>query len=53
VGFRNRASVLMEWAYSYLTYERGVRLITGATPAEPAPMASGTTEEAARRRRAA
>jgi NADH dehydrogenase len=53
VGFRNRASVLMEWAYSYLTYERGVRLITGATPAVPAPMASGTTEEAARRRRAA
>jgi NADH dehydrogenase len=53
VGFRNRASVLMEWAYSYFTYERGVRLITGATPAEPAPMASGTTEEAARRRRAA
>ena len=27
-GFRNRASVLMEWGYSYLTYQRGSRLIT-------------------------
>ncbi|MDB4883495.1 MAG: Pyridine nucleotide-disulfide oxidoreductase, FAD/NAD(P)-binding domain protein [Gemmatimonadetes bacterium] len=30
-GFRNRASVLVEWAYSYFTYERGARLITGTT----------------------
>ena len=28
VGFRNRLSVLMQWAYSYFTYQRGVRLIT-------------------------
>lgn len=28
-GFRNRLSVLIEWAYSYFTYERGARLITG------------------------
>jgi NADH dehydrogenase len=28
-GFRNRLSVLVEWAYSYFTYERGARLITG------------------------
>jgi NADH dehydrogenase len=28
-GFRNRVSVLIEWAYSYFTYERGTRLITG------------------------
>jgi NADH dehydrogenase len=28
VGFRNRASVLLQWAYSYFTYQRGVRLIT-------------------------
>ena len=26
-GFRNRLSVLIEWAYSYFTYERGARLI--------------------------
>jgi NADH:ubiquinone reductase (H+-translocating) len=27
-GFRNRLSVLIEWGYSYFTYERGARLIT-------------------------
>jgi NADH:ubiquinone reductase (H+-translocating) len=30
VGFRNRVSVLLQWAYSYFTYQRGVRLITRA-----------------------
>ena len=29
VGFRNRLSVLLQWAASYLTYQRSVRLITG------------------------
>jgi NADH:quinone reductase (non-electrogenic) len=29
-GFRNRLSVLIEWAYSYFTYQRGARLITAA-----------------------
>lgn len=28
-GFRNRLSVLLEWGYSYFTYDRGARLITG------------------------
>ena len=28
VGFRNRLSVLLQWAYAYFTYQRGVRLIT-------------------------
>jgi NADH dehydrogenase len=28
-GFRNRLAVLIEWAYSYFTFERGARLITG------------------------
>ena len=27
-GFRNRLSVLLEWSYSYFTYQRGARLIT-------------------------
>jgi len=31
IGFRNRASVMVQWAYSYFTYQRGVRLITGKT----------------------
>ena len=30
VGFRNRLSVLLQWAYSFFTYQRGVRLITRA-----------------------
>ncbi|MGE0211610.1 MAG: NAD(P)/FAD-dependent oxidoreductase [Parvibaculaceae bacterium] len=29
IGFRNRIVVMMEWAWAYLTYERGARLITG------------------------
>ncbi len=29
IGFRNRFLVLFDWALSYLTYERAVRLITG------------------------
>ena len=29
-GFRNRLSVLLQWAYAYVTYQRGVRLITRA-----------------------
>ena len=29
VGFRNRLAVLFNWAYAYLTYGRGARLITG------------------------
>jgi NADH dehydrogenase len=29
-GFRNRASVLLQWAYAYVTYQHGVRLITGS-----------------------
>ncbi|MEO8578811.1 MAG: NAD(P)/FAD-dependent oxidoreductase [Gemmatimonadales bacterium] len=28
VGFRNRLSVLFEWAYAYFTYQHGARLIT-------------------------
>jgi NADH:ubiquinone reductase (H+-translocating) len=29
IGFRNRAIVMFEWAWAYLTYQRGARLITG------------------------
>ena len=31
IGFRNRLIVMIHWAWSYLTYERGARLITGDT----------------------
>jgi len=30
VGARNRAAVMLDWAWSYLTFRRGIRLITGA-----------------------
>jgi NADH:ubiquinone reductase (H+-translocating) len=29
IGFRNRIIVMFQWAWSYLTYERAARLITG------------------------
>jgi NADH dehydrogenase len=29
IGFRNRIIVFIQWAWSYFTYERGARLITG------------------------
>ncbi len=29
IGFRNRAIVLFNWAWSYFTYQQGARLITG------------------------
>jgi NADH dehydrogenase len=31
IGFRNRLMVLLQWFWSYITYERGARLITGST----------------------
>lgn len=35
IGFRNRAVTLFQWAYSYFTWRRGVRLITGLRPETP------------------
>lgn len=40
VGFRNRMLVLFQWAWSYITYDRGARLITGGPtrlPGQDAP----------------
>ncbi len=31
-GFRNRLVVLTEWAWAYVTHQRGIRLITGVDP---------------------
>jgi len=37
IGFRNRVAVTLDWIWSYLTFERGARLITGEiAAAEPA-----------------
>jgi NADH dehydrogenase len=39
-GFRNRLSVLLEWGYSFFTYDRGARLIT----VRPPPAAPGANQ---------
>jgi NADH:quinone reductase (non-electrogenic) len=31
IGFRNRLSVFMQWAWAYVTFQSGARLITGST----------------------
>jgi len=35
IGFRNKLAVLLQWTYSYFTYKRGARIITGLE--EPGP----------------
>jgi len=41
-GFRNRLSVLVQWAYAYFTYQRGMRLITNeARKSEGTPVVGG------------
>jgi NADH dehydrogenase len=49
IGFRNRLVVALSWAWSYITFERGSRLITGADGAAeppPAKSAAGKTDRA-------
>jgi NADH dehydrogenase len=46
VGFRNRASVLFEWAYAYFTNQRGARLITHIEHVqEPKPKVAANTAQ--------
>ena len=39
IGFRNRVAVMLGWAYSFVTFRRQARLITGSEPPalEPTP----------------
>ena len=39
VGFRNRVAVLFQWAWAYLTFNKGARLITRNFQAEQRPLA--------------
>jgi NADH dehydrogenase len=51
IGFRNRYLVLVQWAWSYFTYDRGARLITGPLPRpepNPSPATSHSSDEANR-----
>lgn len=41
IGFRNRAVVMLQWAWSYLTWQRGARLITGDPHPDAAAHATG------------
>jgi NADH dehydrogenase len=38
IGFRNRVMVMIQWAWSYVTYGRGARLIAGETPCTVPPL---------------
>ncbi len=55
IGFRNRLIVMIQWAWSYLTYERGARLITGSNELTGWTKAEhpGDNETIAARRRSA
>jgi NADH dehydrogenase len=49
IGFRNRLLVMIEWAWAYVTFNRGVRLITGDTQlATRRPAAAEPPERPAR-----
>jgi NADH dehydrogenase len=37
VGFQNRVLVFIQWGFHYFTFNRGARLITGATPPSRPP----------------
>jgi NADH dehydrogenase len=45
IGFRNRIAVTLDWIWSYVTFERGARLITGDV--SPAPDTAERQREAA------
>lgn len=46
VDFDNRASVMLQWGYSFITRDRSARLITGSAPAAvpPSPGVGGQGE---------
>ena len=46
IGFRNRLLVLFHWAWSYITFQRGARLITGDISQLP-QLSDGHVEDAA------
>ena len=39
IGFRNRLAVALSWAWNYVTFQRGTRLITGVTGSRMEEMA--------------
>ena len=54
IGFRNRLAVATNWAWNYLTFQRGTRLITGISGARMQDMTpDGEMPESARVREVA
>jgi NADH dehydrogenase len=54
VGFRNRVTVLVQWAFAYFTYERGMRVITNSariavSNPKPRNIVAATTAPAAQK----
>jgi hypothetical protein len=49
IGFRNRITVVLNWVWNYVTFQRGTRLITGLSGSRmedmsmPPAMEPGTT----------
>ena len=48
IGFRNRLVVAMSWAWSYITFQRGTRLITGVSGSQSDIAAGGKAARAGR-----
>jgi NADH dehydrogenase len=47
IGFRNRILVLFQWIWAYVTFDRGVRIITGpVSPAVAEAAAAGESDKA-------
>jgi NADH dehydrogenase len=47
IGFRNRFAVALNWAWSYVTSQRGARLITGSTASPPETISTAPSTIAA------
>jgi NADH:ubiquinone reductase (H+-translocating) len=45
IGFRNRVLVAMNWAWNYITFQRGTRLITGMSGSRMEDMPMPATDE--------
>jgi NADH dehydrogenase len=45
IGFRNRVVVAMNWAWNYITFQRGTRLITGMSGSSMEDMPMPATDE--------
>jgi NADH dehydrogenase len=47
IGFRNRVAVMLNWLWSYMTYRRGARLITGTVAPQEISKLMAWSEKAA------